>query len=127
MVPKLWKEKSARIFVIWMNGKWQKLTKNEAWLMTLLQIAYAVFLVIYTYTCVVGKGPYPSPLEWYVFACMVNFLLEKIRQLIASEPTGFIQKLKVFLTDSKWNLCDTIAIITYLVPFVIRLHGYFWN
>ena len=84
-------------------------------------LGYAAFLLFYTYSCLVQKSPEPSGYEWYVFACIVNFFLEKIRQIIVAEPINILKKFQVFITDTKWNLGDSIAILTYLPSFFVRL------
>ena len=71
--------------------------------------------------CLVRTLDTPDPVEYYVAACMVNFFLEKIRQVVASEPSNDFIKMKVFVTETKWNLCDTIAIVVFLVAFALRL------
>ena len=52
---------------------------------------------------------------------MINFFLEKLRQLFASEPDNIFSKIKVFVTDNKWNLFDVIAIVMFLVAFNMRV------
>ena len=84
------------------------------------QIAYAVFLSVYTYICLVRTPDTPSEAELYVTACMFNFGCEKIRALIAMEPTRFTHKLRVWHNDTKWNIFDTLAIVIFLFAFGLR-------
>ena len=83
--------------------------------------AYSIFLTAYTYICLVKTPHNPSVMEWYVAACMSNFFLEKIRQIVAAEPANILKKMKVFACESNWNIIDVIAIISFLVAFALRL------
>ena len=60
----------------------------------LFQIAYVAFLATYTYICLVKTPYYPSVPELYVTACMICYGCEKIRTIIATEPSGLIAKLR---------------------------------
>ena len=82
--------------------------------------AYLIFLISYTYICLVKTPDVPSPLEWYVAACMANFFLEKTRQVIAAEPTNILKKVKAFVFDTHWNICDVFAIVSFLSAFIVR-------
>ena len=84
------------------------------------QIAYAVFLAVYTYICLVRTPLKPSWPEIYVTACMICYGFEKIRTLIAAEPPGFFEKIQVWYNDTKWNLFDSLAISTFLFAFGLR-------
>jgi hypothetical protein len=53
----------------------------------LFQIAYVVFLAVYTYLCLVRTPVEPSWPEIYVACCMINFGAEKIRSVVAKEPS----------------------------------------
>lgn len=85
-------------------------------------IAYAIFLAVYTYICLVKTPMRPSWPEMYVVACMLNYGAEKIRQLVATEPTDGFEKLRVWLSDTRWNLFDAIAIVIFLSAFGMRLY-----
>ena len=84
------------------------------------QIAYAVFLAVYTYICLVRTPLKPSWPEIYVTACMICYGFEKVRTLIAAEPPGFFEKIQVWYNDTKWNLFDSLAISTFLFAFGLR-------
>ena len=58
--------------------------------------------------------------ELYVTACILCYGCEKIRTLIATEPSGLFSKFWVWHNDTKWNICDTVAILLYLVAFGLR-------
>jgi len=53
--------------------------------MNFLQMAYAVFLFVYTYVCLVQTPPLPSWPELYVAACQLAFFLELIRTFVVTE------------------------------------------
>jgi hypothetical protein len=95
-------------------------TRSTNKLYGFFQIAYAVFLAVYTYICLVRTPIIPSWPELYVTACMINYGAEKIRTLIAAEPSGFLEKLRVWHTDTKWNIFDVITISTFLLAFGAR-------
>ena len=86
----------------------------------IFQIAYAVFLAVYTYICLVKTPDHASEPEIYVTACIICYGFEKIRTLIAAEPTSFSAKLRVWYNDTKWNIFDSFAIFIYLFAFTLR-------
>lgn len=86
-----------------------------------LQIAYAVFLAVYTYACLVKTPKLPDGPEIYVTLCMANFFCEKVRTLVATEPHGLLHKMQVWHNDTYWNIFDSLAIIMYLAAFTMRL------
>ena len=88
--------------------------------------AYLIFLTAYTYICLVKTPDLPSPVEYYVAACMANFFLEKIRQIIAAEPTNIFKKMQAFVFDVHWNVCDVLAIVSFLAAFALRLVDTSW-
>ena len=67
--------------------------------------------------------PRPSGPEIYVTACMISYGFEKIRTLIAAEPPGFLEKVQVWYNETKWNICDSLAISIYLFAFGLRCSG----
>ncbi len=85
------------------------------------QIAYMVFLLMYTYVCLVKMPPaFPSWPEVYVTACIVSFGMEALRTLFVTEANSLKEKLRVWLANSKWNLFDTFATITFMAAFCLR-------
>jgi len=46
------------------------------------QISYIIFLVVYIYTVLVRSLPMPEWNEWYVVIYMVGLALEKLREVI---------------------------------------------
>ena len=88
--------------------------------------AYLIFLTAFTYICLVKTPDLPAPVEYYVAACMANFFLEKIRQIIATEPTNPFKKIQAFVFDTHWNICDVVTIVSFLIAFVLRLLDTSW-
>jgi transient receptor potential cation channel subfamily M protein 3 len=54
----------------------------------ILQAAYFVFLVLFTYVVLVRMEENPSWQEFYVIAYICTFGCEKIREIVSSEPTS---------------------------------------
>ncbi|XP_059081116.1 transient receptor potential cation channel trpm-like isoform X3 [Tigriopus californicus] len=83
-------------------------------------IAYAIFLVVYTYICLVRTPKFPNIPEWYVAACQVCFGCEKIRTFLITEPVELRLKLDVWISETKWNVFDSVAVFFYLMTFAVR-------
>lgn len=84
------------------------------------QIAFGVFLAMYTYICLVRTPVQPSWPELYVTACMISFGCEKFRTFLITESADFFTKFKVWMCDTKWHLFDSIAIVIFLFAFGLR-------
>ncbi|CAL1279991.1 unnamed protein product, partial [Larinioides sclopetarius] len=84
-------------------------------------MAYAVFLVFFTYVVLVRMDQQMSWQEAYVTSYICTLGLEKIREVVASEPVNFAQKLAVWI-EKKWNPCDLVVIIFFLVGMSLRLN-----
>ncbi|GIX66978.1 transient receptor potential cation channel trpm, partial [Caerostris darwini] len=84
-------------------------------------MAYAVFLVLFTFVVLVRLAPQMSWQEAYVTAYLCTLGLEKIREVVSSEPVNFAQKLAVWI-EKKWNPCDLAVIIFFLVGMSLRLN-----
>lgn len=54
----------------------------------LLQIAYILFLLMFTYTVLVKMASTPSWPEIYSICYILTFLCEKIREIVTSEPVA---------------------------------------
>jgi transient receptor potential cation channel subfamily M member 3 len=52
------------------------------------QIAYTVFLVLYSYVILVEMHSVPSLTELYIITYICTFGMEKIREIACSEPAG---------------------------------------
>ncbi|MFT7813572.1 transient receptor potential cation channel subfamily M member 6-like [Arapaima gigas] len=84
-------------------------------------MAYLVFLMLYSYTVLVKMGPEPSIQEWLVIVYIFTTALEKVREVLISEPKKLSKKLKVWFSEY-WNCSDFIAILLFFVGFVLRCH-----
>ncbi|NXI56366.1 TRPM6 protein, partial [Chloroceryle aenea] len=79
-------------------------------------MAYMAFLMLFTYTVLVKMEPRPSAQEWLVIIYIFSTAIEKV---FISEPGKFHQKVKVWIYEY-WNFTDTIAIILFMIGFVLR-------
>nr|CAD7265095.1 unnamed protein product [Timema shepardi] len=84
------------------------------------EIAYIVFLVLYTYVVMVRMEQIPSWQEIYVIAYIVTLACEKIREIVSSEPVAISHKFSVWVWNM-WNPCDAAAIIFFLIGLGLRL------
>ncbi|NXK97935.1 TRPM6 protein, partial [Formicarius rufipectus] len=82
-------------------------------------MSYMVFLMLFTYTVLVKMGPRPSVQEWLVIIYIFTTAIEKVREVFVSEPGKFCQKVKVWICEY-WNFTDSIAIILFMIGFVLR-------
>ncbi|XP_059155365.1 transient receptor potential cation channel subfamily M member 3-like isoform X3 [Physella acuta] len=82
-------------------------------------IGYVVFLIIYCYVILDRLKQIPTWTELYTIAFIFTMALEKIRQIIASEPVNISMKLRVYISQL-WNILDTIGIALFSVGVVLR-------
>ncbi|KAL5005502.1 hypothetical protein ScPMuIL_018958 [Solemya velum] len=82
-------------------------------------MAYIAFLMFYTYVVLIKTSKSPRWQEYYVMSYIFSLAVEKIRQVIASEPVKFKMKLHVFFGEL-WNIWETIAIVIFVVGFSLR-------
>ncbi|XP_026526972.1 transient receptor potential cation channel subfamily M member 6 [Notechis scutatus] len=82
-------------------------------------MAYLIFLMLFTYTILVKMKPTPSAQEWLVIIYIFTTSIEKVREIFISEPSKFIQKVKVWIYEY-WNFTDFIAIILFMTGFGLR-------
>ncbi|XP_053405277.1 transient receptor potential cation channel subfamily M member 3-like isoform X7 [Mercenaria mercenaria] len=80
---------------------------------------YFVFLFMYTYIVLGQTLPTPRWQEYYVMVYIGTLAMEKIRQIIASEPTSLLGKVKVFFS-SVWNIWDTVSILWFSTAVIVR-------
>lgn len=57
------------------------LKSQQLCLFCLLQIAYLVFLMLFTYTVLVKMEPQPTILEWVVIIYIFTTAIEKVREV----------------------------------------------
>ncbi|XP_039270713.2 transient receptor potential cation channel subfamily M member 1-like isoform X2 [Styela clava] len=90
---------------------------TKFWLYT---ISYNAFLLMFTYVVLVSMGSLPSVMEWIVISYIFTLSLEKMREIIASEPSGGINKLKLWLGHF-WHRVDIVLLLTFFSGFVLRM------
>ncbi|XP_036290510.2 transient receptor potential cation channel subfamily M member 1-like isoform X2 [Pipistrellus kuhlii] len=83
-------------------------------------ISYLGYLLLFNYIILVRMERWPCLQEWVVIAYIVMLALEKVREILMSEPGKLSQKVKVWLQEY-WNLTDLVAISVFLVGAVLRL------
>ncbi|CAL1604658.1 unnamed protein product [Knipowitschia caucasica] len=85
-------------------------------------ISYLVYLMLYNYIILVKMERWPSLQEWIVISYIITLGLEKVRQILMSEPGKLKQKINVWLEDY-WNITDLAAISTFLFGLLLRLQA----
>uniref|UniRef100_A0AAR2JTB9 Transient receptor potential cation channel, subfamily M, member 1a n=1 Tax=Pygocentrus nattereri TaxID=42514 RepID=A0AAR2JTB9_PYGNA len=85
-------------------------------------IAYLVYLMLYNYIILVKMERWPSLQEWIVISYIITLGLEKVRQILMSEPGKLKQKINVWL-EEYWNITDLVAITTFLLGLLLRLQN----
>ncbi|XP_071516413.1 transient receptor potential cation channel trpm isoform X2 [Panulirus ornatus] len=82
-------------------------------------IAYVFFLCLYTYVVLVRLPKQPEWMEWYVVAYISTLILEKIREILSTEPVELKQKIAVW-SDKLWNVCDMIFAVLFMAALPLR-------
>ncbi|XP_037688791.1 transient receptor potential cation channel subfamily M member 1 [Choloepus didactylus] len=85
-------------------------------------ISYLLYLLLFNYVILVRMERWPSLQEWIVISYVVSLALEKIREILMSEPGKLSQKVKVWLQEY-WNITDLMAISMFMVGVVLRLQN----
>ncbi|XP_051234067.1 transient receptor potential cation channel subfamily M member 1a isoform X3 [Dicentrarchus labrax] len=85
-------------------------------------ISYLVYLMLYNYIILVKMERWPSLQEWIVISYIITLGLEKVRQILMSEPGKLKQKINVWLEDY-WNITDLVAISVFLLGLLLRLQN----
>ncbi|XP_020561687.1 transient receptor potential cation channel subfamily M member 3 isoform X8 [Oryzias latipes] len=83
-------------------------------------LAYVGYLMLFNYIVLVKMDLWPSPQEWIVIAYIFTNGIEKMREILMSEPGKLLQKVKVWLQEY-WNITDLMAILIFSVGMVLRL------
>ncbi|KAK5909074.1 hypothetical protein CgunFtcFv8_017077 [Champsocephalus gunnari] len=65
---------------------------------------------------------WPSLQEWIVISYIITLGLEKVRQILMSEPGKLKQKINVWMEDY-WNITDMAAIAVFLLGLLLRLQS----
>uniref|UniRef100_A0A8C3AQW7 Transient receptor potential cation channel subfamily M member 3 n=1 Tax=Cyclopterus lumpus TaxID=8103 RepID=A0A8C3AQW7_CYCLU len=83
-------------------------------------LAYVGYLMLFNYIVLVKMDLWPCPQEWIVIAYIFTNGIEKMREILMSEPGKLLQKVKVWLQEY-WNITDLMAILIFSVGMVLRL------
>ncbi|TNN34794.1 Transient receptor potential cation channel subfamily M member 1 [Liparis tanakae] len=78
--------------------------------------------MLYNYIILVKMERWPSLQEWIVISYIITLGLEKVRQILMSEPGKLKQKINVWLEDY-WNITDLAAISVFLLGLLLRLQS----
>uniref|UniRef100_A0A672NRP6 Transient receptor potential cation channel subfamily M member 1-like n=1 Tax=Sinocyclocheilus grahami TaxID=75366 RepID=A0A672NRP6_SINGR len=84
--------------------------------------AYLVYLMLYNYIILVKMERWPSLQEWIVISYIITLGIEKVRQILMSEPGKLKQKINVWL-EEYWNITDLAAITMFLMGLLLRLQN----
>ncbi|XP_053573533.1 transient receptor potential cation channel subfamily M member 1 [Bombina bombina] len=85
-------------------------------------ISYLGYLLLFNYIILVKMERWPSVQEWVVISYILTLGLEKIREILMSEPGKLSQKVKVWLQEY-WNITDLVAISIFLIGAILRLQN----
>ncbi|XP_075391472.1 LOW QUALITY PROTEIN: transient receptor potential cation channel subfamily M member 1 [Tenrec ecaudatus] len=85
-------------------------------------ISYLGYLLLFNYIILVRMDRWPSLQEWVVISYIVSLALEKIREILMSEPGKLSQKIKVWLQEY-WNITDLVAISVFMIGVILRLQN----
>ncbi|XP_034502594.1 transient receptor potential cation channel subfamily M member 3 isoform X6 [Ailuropoda melanoleuca] len=83
-------------------------------------LAYVGYLMLFNYIVLVKMERWPSTQEWIVISYIFTLGIEKMREILMSEPGKLLQKVKVWLQEY-WNVTDLIAILLFSVGMILRL------
>ncbi|XP_043572483.1 transient receptor potential cation channel subfamily M member 3 isoform X2 [Chiloscyllium plagiosum] len=83
-------------------------------------LAYFGYLMLFNYIVLVKMERWPSVQEWIVISYIFTLGIEKMREILMSEPGKLLQKVKVWLQEY-WNITDLMAILLFSVGMVLRL------
>ncbi|KAM4592426.1 transient receptor potential cation channel subfamily M member 1-like [Odontesthes bonariensis] len=92
---------------------------TKFWFNTIL---YLVYLMLYNYIILVKMERWPCLQEWIVISYIITLGLEKVREILMSEPGKLKQKVNVWLEDY-WNITDLVAISVFLLGLLLRLQA----
>ncbi|XP_055049415.2 transient receptor potential cation channel subfamily M member 1b isoform X1 [Misgurnus anguillicaudatus] len=85
-------------------------------------ISYLGYLLLYNYVVLVKMERWPTLQEWIVISYIITLGLEKVRQILMSEPGKLKQKINVWLEDY-WNITDLAAIASFLLGLLLRVQS----
>ncbi|KAL6465938.1 hypothetical protein MHYP_G00260710 [Metynnis hypsauchen] len=82
-------------------------------------MTYLPFLMLYTYTVLVRMEKSPSFPEWFIITYISSIAVEKVREVLLSEPRRFQKKLKLWFSEY-WNIHDFVAILLFFTGLALR-------
>ncbi|XP_006872223.1 PREDICTED: transient receptor potential cation channel subfamily M member 1 [Chrysochloris asiatica] len=85
-------------------------------------LSYLGYLLLFNYIILVRMDRWPSFQECVVISYIVSLTLEKIREILMSEPGKLSQKIKVWLQEY-WNITDLVAISVFMIGAILRLQN----
>ncbi|XP_063305211.1 transient receptor potential cation channel subfamily M member 1 [Pelobates fuscus] len=85
-------------------------------------ISYLGYLMLFNYIILVKMERWPSVQEWVVISYILTLGLEKVREILMSEPGKLSQKVKVWLQEY-WNITDLVAISVFIIGAILRLQN----
>uniref|UniRef100_A0A6I8P5T6 Transient receptor potential cation channel subfamily M member 3 n=1 Tax=Ornithorhynchus anatinus TaxID=9258 RepID=A0A6I8P5T6_ORNAN len=85
-------------------------------------ISYLGYLMLFNYIILVKMDRWPSIQEWIVISYIMTLAIEKIREILMSEPGKLSQKVKVWLQEY-WNITDLVAISVFMIGAILRLQN----
>ncbi|XP_072007130.1 transient receptor potential cation channel subfamily M member 3 isoform X11 [Engystomops pustulosus] len=83
-------------------------------------MAYMGYLMLFNYIVLVKMDRWPSSQEWIVISYIFTLGIEKMREILMSEPGKLLQKFKVWLQEY-WNVTDLISILLFSIGMMLRL------
>ncbi|XP_063311111.1 transient receptor potential cation channel subfamily M member 3 isoform X2 [Pelobates fuscus] len=83
-------------------------------------MAYMGYLMLFNYIVLVKMDRWPSAQEWFVISYIFTLGIEKMREILMSEPGKLLQKFKVWLQEY-WNVTDLISILLFSIGMIFRL------
>lgn len=84
------------------------------------QIAYILFLIIFSYTVLVKMRNTPTWQECLAILYICTLGCEKVRELLSSEPVAISHKFAVWIWNM-WNPCDAAAVLFFFIALAFRL------
>ncbi|KAF0033485.1 hypothetical protein F2P81_013551 [Scophthalmus maximus] len=85
-------------------------------------VLYLAFLMLFSFVVLVKMEDQPSVQEWLVIVYILSTAVEKIREVLMSEPRKLSHKLKIWFSEY-WNKSDFIAILLFLAGLTLRWHA----
>ena len=88
---------------------------------------YVVFILSISYSILVRMCPWSiRDVEWFVLSYVVTFATENMRSITISTSRDIWSKFRHWHSKF-WNLLESVAIITFLCGFSLRLQVYFMD